>query len=189
MSDSGPKRNAALSPEYALLGFLAQHPAHGYDLHQQLNLHLGQIWHVSLSQTYNILNRLEANNYIAGTVQEQDKLPDRRRFRLTPQGNRRFENWLQGTSGCSMRAIRVEFTTRLFFIQLLKPQGLHDAVAAQIVETRGCLTHLQRMLGDLPLDQTVNRLGLELRIRQLNSVIDWMQECEQALSVQPKSQD
>ncbi len=181
MSETSPRRNAALSPEYALLGFLAQHPAHGYDLHQQLLIHLGQIWHVSLSQTYNILNRLETQGFISGTVQEQEKLPDRRRFRLTPAGQRRFEAWLGATSGCSMRAIRVEFTTRLYFTQRDKPQAIHDLVETQIAETRGCLTHLQAMLTDLPAEQKFNRLGLELRIRQLNSVIDWMLECEQAI--------
>jgi DNA-binding PadR family transcriptional regulator len=182
MADS-PRRNPTLSPspEYALLGFLAQHPAHGYDLHQQLAQHLGQVWHVSLSQVYSILNRLENNGYITGTVQEQDKLPNRRRFRLTTPGRRHFETWLHATSGCSTRAIRLEFTTRLFFIQLLNPPGLHDLVEAQVAETRNCLTHLQAMLGDLPAEQKFNRLGLELRIRQLNSVIDWMLECEQVL--------
>jgi hypothetical protein len=83
-----------------------------------------------------------------------------------------------------MRAIRVEFTTRLFFIQQLNPESLHDLVEAQIAETRGCLTHLQSMLADLPAEQKINRLGLELRIRQLNSVMDWMLECEQ--TIQPK---
>jgi DNA-binding PadR family transcriptional regulator len=185
MSESAPKRNAALSPEYALLGFLAQHPAHGYDLHQQLNLHLGQIWHVSLSQAYNILNRLEANGFITGTVQEQDKLPDRRRFRLTATGRHRFESWLHTTSGCSTRAIRLEFTTRLFFTQLLKAESIPELVENQINETRGCLAHLQTMLADLPVEQQFNRLGLELRIRQLNSVIEWMHECEQALGLKP----
>jgi len=178
---NSPRRNSTLSPEYALLGFLAQHPAHGYDLHQQLADHLGQVWHVSLSQVYNILNRLETQGYITGTVQEQDRLPDRRRFRLTTHGRRRFETWLHATAGCSTRAIRLEFTTRLFFIQLLDPNRLHDLVEAQATETRGCLTHLQAMLNDLPVDRMFNRLGLELRIRQLNSVIDWIQECEQAL--------
>jgi len=85
---------AALSPEYVLLGFLNQQPAHGYDLHEHIEAKLGQIWHISLSQTYNILNRLETQGYIAGAVQEQEKLPVRKRFRLTAAGRRRFEDWL-----------------------------------------------------------------------------------------------
>jgi hypothetical protein len=40
---------AALSPEYVLLGFLNQQPAHGYDLHERMEAELGQIWHISLN--------------------------------------------------------------------------------------------------------------------------------------------
>src|SRR3970282_1243602 len=83
-----------LSPEYPLLGFLAQQPAHGYELHQRLVADLSQIWRVSLSQTYNILKRLEEQGYITGTVQEQEKLPSRREFHLTPAGRLRFNNWV-----------------------------------------------------------------------------------------------
>ena len=47
---------AALSPEYVLLGFLNQQPAHGYDLHEHIEAELGQIWHISLSETMNSLD-------------------------------------------------------------------------------------------------------------------------------------
>jgi DNA-binding PadR family transcriptional regulator len=181
------RRSPTLSPEYALLGFLTQHPAHGYDLHQQLIVNLGQIWHVSLSQTYNILSRLEQQAFISGVVQEQDNLPDRRRFRLTAAGRRRFETWLSGTAGCSVRLIRVEFITRLFFARAIDSETTRAVLDSQIAETRGCLTHLESMLGDLPAEQTFNRLGLQLRIRQLKSVIEWLRECGRALDIDAKS--
>ena len=57
-----------LSPEYALLGLLDLQPMHGYELHQRLTKELGQIWHVSLSQAYNILKRLEHKNLIYGDL-------------------------------------------------------------------------------------------------------------------------
>lgn len=182
MPEPAPRRNSALSPEYALLGFLTQHSAHGYDLHQQLTQHLGQIWHVSLSQTYNILARLEQQGFITGIVQEQDKLPDRRRFRLLAAGRHRFETWLSATAGCSVRLIRVEFTTRLFFAQAIDAETTRIVIDSQIAETQRCLTHLESMLSDLPNEQTFNRLGLTLRIRQLNSVINWLTECKQVMS-------
>ncbi len=114
---------AALSPEYVLLGLLNQQPAHGYDLHQRLIEELGQIWHISLSQTYNILKRLEAKGFIVGVVQVQAKAPPRRRFRLTPLGRRRFEEWLTTSAEPRARAIRVEFLTRLYFVYLANPQS------------------------------------------------------------------
>jgi PadR family transcriptional regulator AphA len=174
---------SALSPEYALLGFLAQHPAHGYELHQRLVTDLGQIWHVSLSQTYNILNRLEAQGFIAGTVQEQVKLPARRSFRLTSAGRRHFHTWLHSPAPCSVRTIRVEFTTRLYFEQALNPDRVPALIEAQTAEVRAGLTRLQHIQAELPPEQTFNRLGLDLRIRQLTSLLDWLAECRAALGL------
>ncbi len=174
---------SALSPEYALLGCLAQHPAHGYELHQRLVTDLGQVWRVSLSQTYNILNRLEAQGFIAGTVQEQAKLPARRSFRLTSTGRRRFNTWLHSPAPCSVRTIRVEFTTRLYFAQALSPDTVPDLIEAQTTEVRAGLTRLQNIQAEFPPNQMFNRLGLNLRIRQLASLLDWLAECRAALGL------
>ena len=174
---------SALSPEYALLGFLAQHSAHGYELHQRLVTDLGQVWHVSLSQTYNILNRLEAQGFIAGTVQEQAKLPARRSFRLTVAGRRRFNTWLHSPAPCSVRTVRVEFTTRLYFAQALSPATVPDLIEAQTTEVRAGLTRLQNIQAEFPPNQMFNRLGLNLRIRQLASLLDWLAECRAALGL------
>lgn len=175
---------SALSPEYALLGLLTRRPAHGYELHQRLIADLGQVWHVSLSQTYNILNRLEARGFIAGAVQEQARLPARRSFHLTAAGRRRFQTWLQSPAPCSVRTIRVEFTTRLYFAHALSPDAVPDLIEAQTAEVRSGLERLQAMLAELPPDQTFNRLGLNLRLRQLASLLDWLAECRAALGLQ-----
>jgi DNA-binding PadR family transcriptional regulator len=68
-----------------------------------------------LSQINNILNRLETGKYITGVLQKQEKLTNRRFFHLTKAGQQRLENWLQAPTGSSVRAVRVEFTTRLCF--------------------------------------------------------------------------
>lgn len=170
---------SALSPEYALLGFMAQQPAHGYELHQRLDTELGQVWHISQSQVYNILNRLEARGYIRGALQEQQGLPARKQFHLTPAGRQRFEEWLHAPSGCSVRAIRVEFITRLYFAHAHEPQLAHQLIDAQIAEVRAGLKRL--MLAAAPADQVFNRLGLELRIRQLASIEAWLSECHRAI--------
>jgi PadR family transcriptional regulator, regulatory protein AphA len=174
---------AALSPEYVLLGFLNQQPAHGYDLHERIEAELGQIWHISLSQTYNILNRLETQGYIAGALQEQEKLPARKRFRLTAAGRRRFEDWLATATEPSTRAIRVEFITRLYFACALSPTSARAVIDQQIASTQEGLTHVQTLLDELPPDQTFNRLGLDFRVQQLTSVIAWLNTCQAQLNL------
>lgn len=174
---------SALSPEYALLGLVWRQPGHGYELHQRLVDDLGQIWHISLSQTYNILNRLEERGYISGTTQEQDKLPDRRQFSITEAGRQRFEAWLHEPSGSSVRAIRVEFTTRLYFAHGFNRVLADKLIEIQISETRAGLSRLEAMLSKIPKDRLFNRLGLELRVRQLASILDWLKDCRQELAV------
>ena len=173
---------SSLSPEYALLGLLWQQPAHGYELHQRLTTDLGQVWHISLSQTYNILNRLEAQRLIAGTLQEQAKLPARRQFRLTAAGRRRFEAWLHTPAGLSARAIRVEFLTRLYFAQTVGVDDARAVIDAQLAAIQSGLERLNAILVDLPEEQVFNRLGLDLRIRQLTSILSWLEDCREALS-------
>ena len=176
-------RPSTLSPEYAFLGFLTQQPAHGYELHQQLVANLGQLWHISLSQAYNILNRLETQGYIAGTLQEQDKLPARRRFRITAKGRRHFDEWLHSPLGTSVRVVRVEFITRLYFACAADSEVARELLETQTTETHRGLNRLQDILLELPAEQTFNRLGLELRIRQLKSLLEWLSECRSALSL------
>jgi DNA-binding PadR family transcriptional regulator len=174
--------SSALSPEYALLGFLAQQPAHGYQLYQLLVTELGEVWHISLSQTYNILKRLEAQGFIAGEVQAQEKLPARQEFHLTQAGKDRLETWLKTPTGSSVRGIRVEFITRLYFARLLGPDFPAQIIQIQIEETLSGLARLERLLEKIPPDQTVNRLSLDLRVRQLRTALEWLFEVQVAFS-------
>ncbi|GIK63470.1 MAG: PadR family transcriptional regulator [Chloroflexota bacterium] len=168
---------STISPEYLLLGFLNQAPTHGYDLHERIHRELGQIWHISLSQTYNILNRLEAEGYIKSEVQAQEKSPPRHYFQLTPLGHKRFEEWLNTPTKPSIHAIRVEFLTRLYFVYTTTPEAIHALIASQITQIQMDLAHIQIMYRELAADQVFNQLGLDLRIRQLTSVISWLEEC------------
>lgn len=176
----------ARSPEYALLGFLYEHPNHGYTLHQQLVNELGYVWHVSQSQTYNILKRLEMQGYISATKQEQEKLPPRQLLKLTASGRRRFEEWLHTPSGSSVRAIRVELITRLFFAQKYFPDMIQPMLEAQSEEIQTTLTRLEGNRKSIPAEQTFNLLSLTLRIRELRSVGDWLVECRKTFEKKPK---
>ena len=157
----------SLSPEYALLGLLARSPAHGYELHQKLSRDLNQVWHLSQSQIYNILNRLESQDYIHGSILEQEKLPAKRSFEITDSGK----------AHTSVRAIRVEFTTRLYFALAVDLKLAGEIVSAQIAETHSGLQKLLLLQSTIPEDQLFNRLGLDLRIRQLKSILEWLDSC------------
>ncbi len=168
---------SAISPEYLLMGFINQAPTHGYDLHERIHRELGQIWHISLSQIYNILNRLEATGYIKGEIEAQEKSPPRQLFQLTALGVRRFDEWLNTPTKPSIHAIRVEFLTRLYFAYSAKPETVNSLIEKQINQIQADLVRIQTMHREITADQVFNQLGLELRIRQLTSVIAWLEEC------------
>jgi DNA-binding PadR family transcriptional regulator len=179
------KHDGPRSPEYALLGFLYEKPDHGYTLYQHLTNELGQIWHVSQSQTYNILKRLEAQGYTSSTTKEQEKLPPRQILQITAAGRHRFEDWLQTPSGSSVHAIRLEFITRLYFAEKFFPRMIPEIFAAQSAEIQAALTRLELNRPSIPSDQKFNRLSLDLRIRQLRAVRDWIVKCRQTFDLNP----
>jgi DNA-binding PadR family transcriptional regulator len=175
------KRHSSLSPEFALLGFLYVQPSHGYDLHQQLATELGFVWHISQSQTYNILNRLETRGDISSTILEQEKLPPRKVLQITQKGRDRFDKWMDMPTGSSVRAIRLEFITRLYFAQRQAPEKVQPILDAQATSINATLNQLELSQAGLPAEQTFNRLSLQLRIQQLRSVLNWLAECRKTL--------
>jgi PadR family transcriptional regulator, regulatory protein AphA len=162
-----------LSPEFALLGFLIAGSSHGYDLHQRFMAELGHVWHVSQSQVYAILKRLEGRGDISSQVIEQDKLPARQMLRITTQGRRRFNEWLDEIS-TNARSIRLEFLTRIYFARIYKPEKVAPIYEAQCAETESTIERLEILLAYLPTEQQFNRLSLDLRLRQMKLIQDWM---------------
>jgi molybdopterin-binding protein len=159
-------------------------PGHGYELHRRLASELGYIWSVSQSETYNILKRLEAQGFIQSRTLQQEKLPSRNQLSLTRRGQSRFETWLKTPGSNSVRTIRLEFTTRLYFASqtgLLEPQQMIDL---QVAEVRTNLRQLEGDLTEMPLSDTYNRLGLEYQIFQRKSILDWLDSCRQTLNLE-----
>ncbi len=179
MKEHKPHHIGTLSPEMALLGLLFGEPGHGYDLHRKVVSDLGQVWHLSQSQAYSILKRLEAQGDISVEEILQEKLPTRQLLSLTPQGRQRFLEWLSAPSGGSTRAIRMEFVTRLYFLSQYQPEKLADAFQLQKAEARSHIARLEIARSELPGDQIYNRMSLDLRLKQLNTVLEWLDECQQ----------
>jgi DNA-binding PadR family transcriptional regulator len=165
-----------LSPEMALLGLLFRKPGHGYDLHRKIVADLGQVWHLSQSQAYSILKRLETRGDISTREIPQEKLPPRQELHITSQGRKNFLAWLEAPSGGSTRAIRMEFVTRLYFLNMYFPRKIRQAFERQHAEAEIHIKRLEKTLEGLPEDQIYNRMSLEMRLKQLYLVLDWLDE-------------
>ena len=181
MANKKPHHIGTLSPEMALLGLLYKDAGHGYDLHRKVNADLGQVWHLSQSQAYAILKRLEVRGDIWVKEIPQKKLPSRQLFHITPQGRKNFMAWLDTHSGGSTRAIRMEFITRLYFLNMYFPKKLAKAFGQQRTETETHVQRLEKMLIELPSEEIYNRMSLEMRLKQLKFVLEWLDECQKNL--------
>lgn len=178
MPKSRPHHIGSFSPEMALLGQLYGSSKHGYDLHRKVISDLGYVWHLSQSQAYAILKRLEAQGDIAAEEIPQEKLPSRQLLHMTSKGRKRFLEWLETSSGASTRAIRLELITRLYFLRLYMPEKVEQAFDRQREEAKKHLDRLEKLRAALPSEQIYNRMGLELRLKQLESVLEWLDECK-----------
>lgn len=174
-----------LSPEYAVLGFLYCEPMHGYDLHRKLGADLGYVWHVSQSEAYAILKRLEAQGHLAAEAIPQQKLPPRQLLRITPAGRERFAAWLHTPSGGSARAIRMEFLTRLYFTQRTEPENTPSLFDLQRAEIEKHIQRLETAQHALPPNQIFNRMSLDMRIRQLHLTHTWLTDCQTEFATPP----
>ena len=172
-----------VSPEFALLGFLILGPSHVYDLHQRFVSELGHVWHLSQSQAYAILNRLENRGDISAQVIEQEKLPARQILRITELGRRRFFEWLELGIGRTARSIRLEFLTRLYFTQLHRPENIAQIHKAQSAEIESTIDRLESLLEHLPPDQVFNRLSLNLRLQQMRLIQNWVADIQTQLHI------
>jgi len=178
MTQSKPHHIGTLSPEMALLGQLYGEPAHGYDLHRKVVADLGQVWHLSQSQAYSILKRLEAQGEITAEEIPQEKLPPRQLLHMTSKGRDRFLTWLETPSGGSTRAIRMEFITRLYFISQYFPDKLAHSFELQRLEAKTHIKRLEKNRSELPAGQVYNRMSLDLRMKQLKTTLVWLDECQ-----------
>lgn len=166
-----------LTPEFALLGFLYLESTYGYELYQRLLTELGHVWHVSMSQAYNILKRLERQGLVSGTMKVPGNRPAQRHLTLTAAGKARFQKWLKAPPGASLHGVRTEFLTRLHFVAQLQPDQVLPLLDAQEAHAIESIARLKQELPSIPKAQQVNRLGVDLRIRQLTTLVKWLAVC------------
>jgi len=170
-----PDRASAVTPEFTLLGLLYLEPGHGYELHERLRRELGAVWTVRQNQVYNILSRLEADGYVRAAIDLKGKSRQRRKLRLTPAGRRRFEAWLHKPTGLSVRALRVDFLSRLYFARQMDPKCALEIVDLQLSATREGLEQMEARHEASPDQSPLEGMSMDLRLRQLHLAAEWLE--------------
>lgn len=173
-------------PELILLGLLIEKECHGYALYKRFHQTFAGLWHISESQMYAILKRLEEKKLLTASSPGKRIAASRRILSPTSAGKTHFESWLAGPSPSRPRTLRLEFLTRLYFASQLAPDsvpGLIEAQRSSVLESlrkiagrpgkpgrHDCLKNQEPMLKNLDID----RLADDFTIAQLRSALEWI---------------
>jgi PadR family transcriptional regulator, regulatory protein AphA len=112
------RRRTLPTTSYAVLGLLDTTSMSGYELARFVDESIAHFWPISKSQVYGELARLEDLGYLEGTDVEQEKVPDKRVFSLTPAGKEGLDAWLQDPDYEPER-FRIGFLVKAFFADRL----------------------------------------------------------------------
>lgn len=166
--------------DYVALGFLMEAPRHGYDLRQRIHTALGSMWHVAISQLYQVLHRLEARGWAQSEQETTGGAPPRQVYHATPAGIEAFRAWLQAPVP-HLRDMRVEFLAKLYFLRT-QPAPPWDCVfAAQRGVLEGILQNLSERKSIATDDPLIGAIALSFRRHQLQSTLAWLDESLPAL--------
>jgi DNA-binding PadR family transcriptional regulator len=166
------------SPDNVILGLLAIHPCHGYQLLDYFHdpQGLGRVWQMSTSQLYVVLKRLQQQGFITGHAVESPDAPTRTEYHLTEAGQDSLMIWLhERQPSASVRYIRVEFLSRLHLARMLGVSTL------PIVSAQKAVCQLQLKLLYAQRETAAPGIGfwaLEFMIAQLEAVLQWIDRCE-----------
>lgn len=178
-----PRRASALEPEYVVLGLLSQQPSHGYALHHRLQAEFRSLWSIPQNQLYSILKRLEVKGNIIAEKDRSVGVPQRRRYRITRGGRARLRRWLGRPSPMSVRALRVAFLTRLFLALAEDRATAVRILEDQLQALRNGLARFKQGAADHGEAGSQERLSLNLRIRQLETAMAWMEDVRSELGL------
>lgn len=176
------------SIELALLGYVYAHPAHGYEIYQQLAAPGGlwQVWRLKQSQLYALLAKLDEAGLLEATLEPQEARPPRKMYRLTAAGRAAFQAWL-GSPVNRGRQMRIEFLAKLYFAHRLEPQLVPDLLERQRTACVRWLAELASAELEPGAPEAEGELDFfaqavhEFRRTQVQSFLTWLEQCRLAL--------
>ncbi len=173
-----PKTSQPFTIALTLLGLIRQQPLHGYEIYQQLKNHdlLSMLWMPKQAQVYALLRKLEQAGLLAATVETQEAYPPRRVLHLTEDGLVAFSAWISNPVAHWVD-VQQEFLLKLFFAQQTRDDTALRLVERQRRQSRQWLVELHNRLQTLTTCQSSAWLLIELRQRQVEGFLEWLDRC------------
>lgn len=174
-----PRKKNPLSMEYILLGFVAQGPIHGYDLHKIIEDQqgIGLIWRIKQSHLYALLDKLEKDGLLVSRTLPGDAFPARKEFQITELGRKNFNAWLTSPVQHG-REMRQEFLAKLFFIFNENGNLKQNLIQEQVHVCSEWVTRLKEENSNQANQFPYARIIMKYRIYQIQAMLDWLKELE-----------
>lgn len=168
--------------EFALLGYLYQHPMHAYEMHQHLVSHggLGLVWNLNQSRLYALLAKLERQGFISGQLEPQIGRPPRRVLQLTEHGRDSFLAWLHAPV-TGARNMRMEFMAKMVFLRELNAAEAAVLLGEQRKLCEEWLSSLNAQADALQTDASFDWLVFKFRIGQVQAMLNWIATCREII--------
>jgi DNA-binding PadR family transcriptional regulator len=175
-----------MSLKYAILGLLDDQPRYGYEIKQQFEQAMGDLWPVSYGQLYPTLKRLKKEKLLTVKTEQGKKAIDKHVYSLTSDGRSAFRTWLKDSSKKLQTSIKDEFSLSLFFFEKMNKKDLCDELQALKKQSR---EKLELIRGDLTIQQGRNgqaHPSKKLLLRKMELYLEaecrWIEEVHQEVS-------
>ncbi len=108
-----------MSLKYALLGMLTEGPKYGYEIKQNFESILDNVWSVSYGQLYPTLHRLSALGWVTKKTAPGKKAGDKNVYSITAAGKQELDDWLLKPLRTTYN-VKDEFTLKFLFFNKLE---------------------------------------------------------------------
>jgi PadR family transcriptional regulator, regulatory protein AphA len=171
---------------YAILGLLAEGPMSGHRLSTFASKSIAHFWAIPRSLVYRELVRLEQLGYLTGADVAQQKLPDKREYRLTDSGRAELFRWLN-QPGFEKGRFKDGFLVKFFFGRHMDPASRRLLLDEYRGQAEEYLRDLQAIAAELDGVEGAEfpRLTALRGIRAMEGQLRWADDVEQAMAAHP----
>lgn len=164
---------------YAVLGLLSFAPMSGYQTARAVERTISYFWPISKTHVYSELARLEELGWVEGDDVRQERLPDKRVFSITSEGERALDAWLL-ESELPSDVHRVPLLVKLFVAHRIPLNRTREMIANYRSLAEAELRALEEIMKILePEPKAVfGRATALLGVRMTEAVVRWADEVE-----------
>lgn len=165
-----------------ILEYLAQRPAHGYEIKRAVEEIHGETYNINNNQLYPTLRRFEEMAAITREVVRVQGRPDRHIYSITDRGHELLLAMLRDFTP-ELAESDSEFETRVAMFHLLEPQWCQAILDARQAVLRRRLAHMDRSLAlvqEHPEMRFAERM-VTFNQQQIQHELDWIEGLRQLL--------